>query len=132
MNQPKFKLSLSIINHLRSFTIENHEFTEHYIEQLNLMLVDFEIKNSEFINSQKEFNLDAQILIIAIHFYFSTIYNFQQLIENHKEDFKIISSSKSQMNKTNIFNIQILNSSINNHKLKNKVKNYFSCYELKF
>ncbi|CAK79065.1 unnamed protein product (macronuclear) [Paramecium tetraurelia] len=105
----EFKLDLTLLNVLRSFTHKDHEFQEGYLESIYALLYYYQGKPESELFSEycaQKGNHTIEALIFQVHYYIASLANLNQLVGFLKADEnKVIPLSRSDINKTNILSV---------------------------
>lgn len=128
----KLHLSLTLIDHFRSFQQQDHNFLPKYTETISVLIEDLKMRNKDLNDLESFFKkerteIDLEMLIIAVHFYFGSIANLESFLKilNNNTAFPLL--TKSDVNKTNILNPHTLKA----YTDKIDVKNNVVCRELR-
>lgn len=122
----KFHLSLTLIDHFRSFQQQNHNFLPKYTETINVLIEDLKLRNNDLTNLELFFKkegteIDLEMLIISVHFYFGSIANLESFLKimNNNTTFPLL--TKSDVNKTNILNPHTLKAYVDKINMNSNV-----------
>ena len=127
MNLFQLKLDLKLINHLRQFEHQNHNFQQNFVEKVYASLFYYQgNEKAELLDNlvQQKYDVTFKAVILALHFRFAAIENLQTLTTKLNSKTTISPLNRTMINSTNIYNIHsILNLSTSlDHQILNSIR----------